>query len=94
MLADERTLLPLPEPLTYEDGALVACGFGTAWQGDPARGRVRARPGAGHGPGPGGPRDADAGARRPVRTCIGVDINADRRAFAEELGAVRDLRAG
>ena len=33
MLADERTLLPLPEPLTYEDGALVACGFGTAWQG-------------------------------------------------------------
>jgi threonine dehydrogenase-like Zn-dependent dehydrogenase len=31
MLADVRTLLPLPEPLTFLDGALVACGFGTAY---------------------------------------------------------------
>ncbi len=31
MLAEERTLVPLPEPLTYLDGAMVACGFGTAY---------------------------------------------------------------
>jgi threonine dehydrogenase-like Zn-dependent dehydrogenase len=31
MLAEERTLVPLPQPLTYLDGAMVACGFGTAY---------------------------------------------------------------
>lgn len=31
MLADERTLVPLPEPLTYLDGAIVACGLGTVY---------------------------------------------------------------
>jgi threonine dehydrogenase-like Zn-dependent dehydrogenase len=33
LLAEARTLLHLPEELTYTDGALVACGFGTAYQG-------------------------------------------------------------
>jgi len=32
LLAEERTLLRLPDELTYVDGALVACGFGTAYQ--------------------------------------------------------------
>ena len=31
MLAQERTLVPLPDELTYLDGAMVACGFGTAY---------------------------------------------------------------
>ncbi len=31
MLAEERTLVPLPPELTYLDGAMVACGFGTAY---------------------------------------------------------------
>lgn len=31
MLAEERTLVPLPDFLTYLDGAMVACGFGTAY---------------------------------------------------------------
>ncbi len=33
LLAEARTLLHLPDELTYADGALVACGFGTAYQG-------------------------------------------------------------
>jgi len=33
LLAEARTLLHLPDGLTYTDGALVACGFGTAYQG-------------------------------------------------------------
>jgi D-arabinose 1-dehydrogenase-like Zn-dependent alcohol dehydrogenase len=33
LLAEAITLLHLPEGLTYTDGALVACGFGTAYQG-------------------------------------------------------------
>lgn len=32
MLAEEADLVFLPEPLTYVDGALCACGFGTAYE--------------------------------------------------------------
>lgn len=32
LLAEERTCLPLPQPLSYIDGALVSCGFGTAYE--------------------------------------------------------------
>ena len=31
LLAEERTLLNLPNALSYADGAIVACGFGTAY---------------------------------------------------------------
>ena len=31
LLAEERTLVPLPAELTYLDGAMVACGVGTAY---------------------------------------------------------------
>lgn len=31
-LAEENTCVILPEPLTYVDGALVACGFGTVYE--------------------------------------------------------------
>ena len=30
--ADEKDLIPLPELLTYKDGAQVACGFGTVYE--------------------------------------------------------------
>lgn len=33
MLADANTCIHLPDFLTYEDGAMIACGFGTAYQG-------------------------------------------------------------
>jgi len=32
LLAEEADLVMLPEPLTYVDGALCACGFGTAYE--------------------------------------------------------------
>ncbi len=32
MLAEETTCLPLPDELTFLDGACVACGFGTAYE--------------------------------------------------------------
>lgn len=31
LLAEQRTLLPLPDELSYLDGAMVACGVGTAY---------------------------------------------------------------
>jgi len=33
MLAEEKDLVLLPEQLTYSDGAQVACGFGTVYEG-------------------------------------------------------------
>jgi threonine dehydrogenase-like Zn-dependent dehydrogenase len=32
ILADEKDLVPLPDELTYTDGAQVACGFGTVYE--------------------------------------------------------------
>ena len=32
LLAEENTCIHLPDNLTYVDGALIACGFGTAWE--------------------------------------------------------------
>jgi threonine dehydrogenase-like Zn-dependent dehydrogenase len=86
MLADERTLLPLPEELSYVDGALVACGFGTAWQGVlragvSGRDRVLVT-----GLGPVGLATLMLSIASGAEV-HGVDINADRRAFAKQLGA-------
>ncbi len=33
MLADEKDLIPLPDELSYLDGAQLACGFGTVYEG-------------------------------------------------------------
>lgn len=33
VLVEERTCVPLPDELSYVDGALIACGFGTAYEG-------------------------------------------------------------
>lgn len=33
LLADEKDLVALPDELTYTDGAQVACGFGTSYEG-------------------------------------------------------------
>lgn len=32
LLAEENTCVPLPDQLSYVDGANVACGFGTVWE--------------------------------------------------------------
>lgn len=33
ILADEKDLIPLPDSLSYADGAQIACGFGTVYEG-------------------------------------------------------------
>jgi threonine dehydrogenase-like Zn-dependent dehydrogenase len=86
LLAEESTLLPLPKPLTYEDGALVACGFGTAWQGIlradvSGRDRVLVT-----GLGPVGLATLMLSIASGAEV-FGVDIRPERRAFALELGA-------
>ena len=33
LLAEESTCIPLPDSLSFTDGSLIACGFGTAYEG-------------------------------------------------------------
>lgn len=86
MLAEERTLLPLPDGLSEVDGALVACGFGTAWQGVlradvSGRDRVLVT-----GLGPVGLATLMLSLASGAEV-YGVDLKPERRALAMELGA-------
>jgi threonine dehydrogenase-like Zn-dependent dehydrogenase len=88
LLAEENTCVHLPDNLTYVDGALVACGFGTSWE---ALTRIRV---SGQdrllvtGMGPVGLAAAMLGKALGVREVIGTDISADRLKFAQQLGIV------
>ena len=50
MLAEERTLVALPDELTFLDGSIVACGLGTAYAGCMRLGHQWCRPGTRHRP--------------------------------------------
>ncbi|WP_347350541.1 zinc-binding dehydrogenase [Intrasporangium sp.] len=88
MLAEEVSCLPLPEPLTHVDGALVACGFGTAYEGllrAEVSGRDRLLV---TGLGPVGLATAMLGKALGATTVVGLEPVADRAALAERLGLV------
>jgi threonine dehydrogenase-like Zn-dependent dehydrogenase len=90
ILAEENTLIHLPDELTYVDGALIACGFGTAWE---ALTRIRVD-GRDRllvtGLGPVGLAAAMLGRALGARQVIGVDTSQDRCALASQLGLVDD----
>jgi threonine dehydrogenase-like Zn-dependent dehydrogenase len=90
ILAEENTLIHLPDELTYVDGALIACGFGTAWE---ALTRIRVD-GRDRllvtGLGPVGLAAAMLGRALGARHIIGVDTSAGRRDLAMQLGLVDD----
>ena len=88
LLAEENTCLPLPENLSYVDGALVACGFGTAWEaltriGLNGRDRLLVT-----GLGPVGLAAAMLGRALGATSIIGVDISVGRLDLARSLGLV------
>lgn len=88
LLAEEASCISLPEPLTFVDGALVSCGFGTAYEGLlradlDARDRLLVT-----GLGPVGLATAMLGRALGARTVVGSDPSADRVALAERLGLV------
>jgi threonine dehydrogenase-like Zn-dependent dehydrogenase len=88
MLAEERTLVPLPEPLTFADGACVACGWGTAYEavcrlGVSGRDRVLVT-----GLGPVGLAAGLLARLLGAREVVGSDPAAPRRELAVALGAV------
>ena len=88
LLAEENTCIRLPDNLTYEDGALVACGFGTAWE---ALTRIRVN-GQDRllitGLGPVGLAAAMLGKALGAHHVLGVDTSPRRIELAERLGLV------
>lgn len=87
-LAEENTCVALPEPLTYVDGALVACGFGTVYE---ALNRMRV---SGEdrvlivGMGPVGMAAGLVAKKMGASQVIGVDISQDRLDFSLEVDAI------
>jgi len=90
LLAEENTCVLLPDNLTYDDGALVACGFGTAWEaitriGVNGRDRLLIT-----GMGPVGLAAAMLGKALGAHHVIGVDTSQARLDLATKLGLIDD----
>lgn len=88
LLAQEASCILLPEPLTFVDGALVSCGFGTAYEG-----LLRAGVGGRDrllvtGLGPVGLAAAMLGRALGATSVVGTDVSPERCALALELGLV------
>ena len=86
MVADASTCIHLTDFLTYEDGAMIACGFGTAYQG-----LLRAHVSGNDrvlvmGLGPVGQAVVIL-AKALGAVTIGVDISAERMEMAKNAGA-------
>jgi threonine dehydrogenase-like Zn-dependent dehydrogenase len=90
-LAEETTCVALPDELSYVDGALVACGFGTVYE---ALNRVQV---TGQdrvlitGMGPVGMAAGLVAKKMGASHVIGVDVSAERLNFALETGCIDDM---
>jgi threonine dehydrogenase-like Zn-dependent dehydrogenase len=90
LLAEENVCVLLPESLSYVDGALVACGFGTAYE---ALSRMQL---SGHdrllitGLGPVGLAAGMLARGLGVKQILGCDISESRIKIAQELGLIDD----
>ena len=88
LLAEESTCVALPEPLTFVDGACVACGFGTAYEAL-CRARVSGRDAVlVTGVGPVGLAVGLLARALGATAVIGTDTVPSRLELAEKLGAV------
>jgi threonine dehydrogenase-like Zn-dependent dehydrogenase len=88
VVAEETTCVALPDELSYVDGALVACGFGTAYEalrrvGVSGRDRVLIT-----GLGPVGLAAGLLAKALGAPQVIGTDVSEARMAFAQQIGAV------
>lgn len=89
LLADEADLLPLPDELSYLDGASVACGFGTAYEALRRADVTGADRVLITGLGPVGLAAGLLAQALGARDVVGVDPVPGRRKLAAELYAVR-----
>jgi threonine dehydrogenase-like Zn-dependent dehydrogenase len=93
VLVDESECIPLPAGLTHVDGALIACGFGTAYEGLRRTGIHGGEDLLVVGLGPVGLAAAMIGRMLGARRVIGVERSASRIEFVRGLGLVDDLVA-
>ncbi|MDR1531453.1 MAG: zinc-binding dehydrogenase [Clostridiales bacterium] len=84
ILADEKDCVPLPESLSYLDGAQVACGFGTVYEGLLKIGVSGIDTVLVTGLGPVGLAALMLAKAMGARTLIGADTNEARCALAKE----------
>ncbi len=86
LLAEEKDLVFLPDELTYADGAQVACGFGTAYEGLEKIGISGNDAVLVTGLGPVGLAVAALCRSLGARFIIGVDAMPERNKIAKDLG--------
>lgn len=85
LLAEESTCVPLPEPLSYVDGALVACGFGTVYEALSRVGVSGQDAVLVTGMGPVGMAAAMIARALGATKVLGVDVSASRLDLARRL---------
>jgi threonine dehydrogenase-like Zn-dependent dehydrogenase len=86
LLAEEKDLVALPDELTYADGAQVACGFGTVYEGLEKIGISGNDAVLVTGLGPVGLATAMLARAMGAPMIIGTDAVAERRQLARTLG--------
>lgn len=91
VLVNESECVPLTAPLTYVDGALIACGFGTAFEGLRRTGINGGDDLLVVGLGPVGLAAAMIGRMLGARRVIGVERSEDRIAAVTPLGLIDDF---
>jgi threonine dehydrogenase-like Zn-dependent dehydrogenase len=91
LLAEEQSCVPLPDELSFVDGAAVACGFGTAYEGI-VRGEIDGRDAVlVTGLGPVGLAAGLLAKAMGARHVIGFNRSPARSALALQLGAVDEV---
>src|ERR1035437_6307237 len=86
MIAEEKDLILLPDTLTYADGAQVACGFGTVYEGLEKIGISGNHDVLITGLGPVGLADGALCRKVGSNRIIGIDISKERMDLALHLG--------
>lgn len=95
LLAEEKDLIHLPDQLTYADGAQVACGFGTVYEGLEKIGIDGNHAVLVTGLGPVGLAAAALSRKLGAQRIIGIDIVEERMQLARDLGLCDEvLRSG
>jgi threonine dehydrogenase-like Zn-dependent dehydrogenase len=93
LLAEEKDLIYLPQELSYTDGAQVACGFGTVYEGLQKIGISGNDSVLITGLGPVGLATAALSRKLGASRIIGIDVVQERMKLARKLGLCDDVLA-
>jgi threonine dehydrogenase-like Zn-dependent dehydrogenase len=93
LLAEEKDLIALPDELSYADGAQVACGFGTVYEGLEKIGIDGNHAVLITGLGPVGLAAAALSRKLGAHKIIGIDVAPERMKIAMDLGICDEVIA-